>query len=1158
MAFKTSVNIKFDVGKNEFVSRYIPSPSHAEALKGILNGFNSDANSSHILIGPYGTGKSLLATVVSSIVSDSMSSEVVENLIKKFQYFNDHMADQIQSANKLERKYIPVLLTGNEGRFRGAILSNIIKSLKAINVDVILPGISEKIFQVINTWEKEFPSAYKLFIRRLENRGESLESWFTKIKEQNEEEIVFFSELYPSLTAGASFDVSYKDDFILKMEYLSKRLEEENIGIFIVFDEFGRFLQGLDSSKLTEAMQDIQDLAEIVSRSRSFQLMLITHKSLRQYFKGNNNDVSKEFQRIEKRFSQYHISSDQVTFLKVAEVILAENVSDKPVINKEQYLKTLSILKKYALFPSINPADREEKIIKAMYPMHPVAMYLLPNLSGVFGQNERTLFTFLESEETGGLKNHMYKSNDYYKSYQLFDYFFPDISDTDADIGVREHLLMYKKALARIPDDIEDRNLAINTLKFISLWNLCGLQRDQKLSNEFMRFAMHYDDEKLMSLMQNLSKHKVIRFNRIGDYWEVHSGGAINLEERIVKRKNNYKLKQIEILSFLNQHLKKRYFFPEEYNDAKEMTRFAKVEIVFGDDLLKLDIDVANKSDVVLLYIIPNEGDDINKLKEQVKSLKLSKNILCAIHSVPISSIVEDISESYIILDFLNDKTLLSEDKGVKEELKLMAQEANYVIDNYLASLTNFDDNIIWFSKNDESNVHNEVIVKDGITLSSRLSDICFGLYGQTPVILNDSFNRINITSAQRKAAISVVNCILNSPREDQFGIEGNGPDFAIYASIFKRNGSFNKNVNALDYKEIKNEFYYLIRERLINFLDKNSKGNFNEIIKIFTEPPFGIRKPVIPILLVSMLRDRWNEFMLYRNGMYVSNLNGEALFEILYVEGPENYHYVYEKFDEKYIELFYFIEENFKGYIEGRLDGKSRIIKTCGTLLKWLRSLPRLTQLSDSVESDFVWFRDCIRKTEVKPQESIEKLYEKFYMGKSEELLRIKRYAERYLDIVKENLLTKMFETCDVTSFDELKEWANNRHEYLKKNNKLIKVITWVDSDDWLNQFIEEYIGVPIRDWSDSTHNLFFDQLKSDCQEATNFNNNDEKSDNQQEYISINAAGQMKVITKVEFSVKANTVYKNVDRMIKNAGRNVPKKELEYMIYRLFDKYVE
>lgn len=1152
MAIKTSVNIKFDIGNDEFVNRYIPSPSHTEALKGILTGFNNNTNSSHIVVGPYGTGKSLLATVVSSVVSNTTSEVEIEKLVNKFKHFDDNIADQIQKANNLKRDYIPVSLSGNEGRFREALLSSIIKSLKEQGLNIILPGVSEKIINSVQIWKEEYPDTYNEFLIILKEEGKKESEWLNEIKKQNEAEFEFFSELYPKLTSGATIDVGYNDAFVSQIEYISKKLEEQNKGLFIVYDEFGRFLQGLDSSRLNETMQDIQDLAEIVSRSDSFQLLLITHKSLRQYFKKNNNEVSKEFQRVEKRFSQYHTSSDQVTFLKIAEVILTENIKDKPIINNDQFLKTVEMSKLYPLFPSINPIDREENIIKSMYPMHPVSLFLLPNLSAVFGQNERTLFTFLESLEPSGLKSHMAKTDSYYMAHQLFNYFFPDLNDIDVETDVKEFLLLHKKALARIPDNLIDQTMAINTLRLITLWNICGLQNEQRISNDFLSFALEQDITHITALTKELSIHKVIRFNRLNNHWELNTGSTIDIQEKIEKRKNNFKLKQNDIHSILDRNLSKKYFFPEEYNDVKEMTRFAKVEIVLGDEVTKINTKVIKKSDVTLLYILPREENDINDIVKQINDLNLPNNVLCAIHSIPLRFINNAILESSILMELLQDKALLSEDKAIKEELQIIIQEVNHVIAEYLSDLPKFSNNIIWY------NGQSEIKVKNMIEMSGLLSRICYKLYSHTPVILNDSFNRVNITSVQKKAAISLVDNILNNYHLDQFGINGNGPDYAIFASVFKRNGDFQQNVNSLDYTDILNASFKLLREKLISLLDNNPNGSFSDVINIFTETPFGIRKSIIPILLVGLLRDRWNEFMLYRNEMYISQLNGEKLFEILYEEGSENYNYIYERYDETYIEFFQYIEMNFSDYIETRLHGSSRLVKTCSTLLKWLRSLPRFTQLTNYVDSEFIALREYIKKTEVKPQESIVYIYENYYKKHPTKLLQLKEYAEKRIYNLERDLLNIIFKTCEVKNISELKEWASSRHEYLKKNNKLVNVIIRLDKEDWMTQFIEKYIGVQVSNWSDTTKNLYSNQLFNDYKEARNFSESNKEFDIGEKFISLDIAGEKKVISKVEFSLKTNTIYNNVNRMIKNAGRNIPKKEIEYMVYRLLEEYVE
>ena len=49
-----------------------------------------------------------------------------------------------------------------------------------------------------------------------------------------------------------------------------------------------------------------------------------------------------------------------------------------------------------------------------------------------------------------------------------------------------------------------------------------------------------------------------------------------------------------------------------------------------------------------------------------------------------------------------------------------------------------------------------------------------------------------------------------------------------------------------------------------------------------------------------------------------------------------------------------------------------------------------------------------------------------------------------------------------------------------------------------------------------------------------------------------------MKSITNVELSTKSQTIYNNINRMIRNAGRNVPREEVEYLVYKLLEEIIE
>ena len=114
--FTTSINIKFDIGNKEFVQRYLPTPSHADFLNGVIGGFLGEKkNNAHIMIGPYGSGKSLAATIVADIFSGNISERDFKQLINKFKDVDQIIYDKLVAAYNDKTKFIPIILSGNEG-----------------------------------------------------------------------------------------------------------------------------------------------------------------------------------------------------------------------------------------------------------------------------------------------------------------------------------------------------------------------------------------------------------------------------------------------------------------------------------------------------------------------------------------------------------------------------------------------------------------------------------------------------------------------------------------------------------------------------------------------------------------------------------------------------------------------------------------------------------------------------------------------------------------------------------------------------------------------------------------------------------------------------------------------------------------------------------
>ncbi|MER2000766.1 MAG: hypothetical protein ABS882_13415, partial [Lysinibacillus sp.] len=59
MSFQPSINIVYDIGKTELFDSFVPNINQLEIIDRILNDAINTGQHSHLLIGPYGAGKSL-------------------------------------------------------------------------------------------------------------------------------------------------------------------------------------------------------------------------------------------------------------------------------------------------------------------------------------------------------------------------------------------------------------------------------------------------------------------------------------------------------------------------------------------------------------------------------------------------------------------------------------------------------------------------------------------------------------------------------------------------------------------------------------------------------------------------------------------------------------------------------------------------------------------------------------------------------------------------------------------------------------------------------------------------------------------------------------------------------------------------------------------
>ncbi|WP_422124321.1 hypothetical protein DHX103_05745 [Planococcus sp. X10-3] len=1135
--FSTSVNLKFDIGNKEFVQRYLPTPSHAELLKGIIGGFLGEKNNNaHIMIGPYGSGKSLAATILADIFSNKIRESDFDKLILKFKDVDQEIYNKLTDAKNSDSYFIPVVLSGNEGPFSRTIINSIVKSVKNAGYEINVPGEVEEIQKTLMNWELEFPKTLNIFKRLLKDQGFTLARWLKELENNNEREIEWFKETYSNLSAGAKFQVDYEANFLEKISYITNQLKEKNLRFFIAYDEFGRFLQSLEISQVYKTMQDLQDLAEAANRSdNTLQLLLISHKNMSHYMLGHNEEFKAEFQRIEKRFKTYFVESDKATFYRIAQEF-TKNIQEEHLLLNLEAADSKWILKKYNLFSELNHQETEKLIVEGSYPLHPLALFLLPRLSSTFGQNERTLFTFLESDETGGLNNFINKRKDgMYFPHMLFDYFFQNsMNDYLADDSFKS-LKTFVKVTNKLKMNKENKG-KVDLLKLITLWDLSNSTNVVKLNKELLSFGTGQDLAEVNANLDVLVQQKMLRFNRILGQWELNEGSSVLVDELLDQERALLKITNENRLDVLKELLERKFYIATDYNDEKSITRFMQVNLITSDLLTEDGFKgkIQFESDGHIYYVIPTDSQSLVDSEESIANIS-DKRLIFAMTNKEFKIIRNSVDRLIGLRAIYSNKKLLSEHIRLDEEVSILIAEIQFDIHEFLKDFEDFNENVSWYYKG------MEMFVTHPVQLENKISEIMYELYPETPEIRNDSINRRSLNGMQTKAIHTVLNSVIKNPQFERLGIEGQGPDYLIYATVFKNNSLDLSNLKQVSYSP-----YRLLRKTLLEYIKTSKEGSVKDLEAIFTAPPFGIRKPLVPLLFAGLLRDIWEQLMFYRNGMYVTAIDAEKLYGIF--KEPEEYEFVFNDYSSEFLQFVSGVEKVFHEYESEYVRDQTIVIRASSGLLNWLRQLPRHSQTTEQMSGNLLKFKTMARRIEVNPINSLEMLQANFQ--DPFRLAKMKVELEGHFNQFKGQVENKLHETFLTTSSDELKDRLMSYSPDVVKRNRLLKSLDR-KANNFIEQFALNYTGVELRNWSDTTFDLFVQQMQNDYRDM-------EMSSENKDTILLGYNDSHKSIKKVELSNKAITVYENVNRIINNAGRSVPREEIEYLVFKLLDEYID
>jgi len=721
--------------------------------------------------------------------------------------------------------------------------------------------------------------------------------------------------------------------------------------IAIIWDEFGRHLEGLIASGRAQELSRLQQLAEIVARLElPATLTLLLHQNFFQYAGSLNQTARSEWKKIEGRFQaiSYVDDSREMTDLiaTFVEALRGDNmfIGDRSKDVGQRHLKA-------DFFNTFENEKQLANILAKAYPLDPAVLATLPRLAGRIAQNERTVFDFIRSVDLTCPV----------RLDTLYDYFSPLMRADTGFGGTFKAWLETESALAKVKSDLEETILKSTCLLGIG-------QSGQRVSCQPENLAAAVSGWRTDSVdiiettIRDLIDRKLLLYRRHANEVSVWHGADIDLRGRLEEEKQRAS-SEFDLEEFLTKAYPPPVWKPLTYNSRFAIRRYFPGQYVDAETILKQEFDgpvwqIPNKQDGIVLYVITRNAQEISNLKKKAKSMPDRPGFILAIPSASIN-VYEPALELFCLLRMQRDTQMIGEDPMVLPELKQMADDACKYLDRLMGRICQpGSEGPLWYDSG------NEIPASDLACFRNALSDVTERRFPMTPVIQSEAVVRNQLSRPMVNARKKVLAGIIERSGTEDLGLTGTTPDASMYRTVLKHTGLYRPDTQGLwgwaSLREIDDDNLREVWEVLHRFFTDPKEGKSPEkLFEQFSAPPYGLRQGVIPILFAAAYRAFPSLHALYRGNEYLPDILPGTIEDLCL--HPERYHldvFPLEKGRKIYLQQVTQIFGGEEDPIETDL-----IRSAYDALCWWRNQLPEVAWNSTRISGTTKRFRVLIKK---------------------------------------------------------------------------------------------------------------------------------------------------------------------------------------------------
>jgi hypothetical protein len=886
-----SVNLERDLNKVDALQGYIPTERSIDTLQRILSAIgSSDRHRAWTMTGVYGTGKSAFSHYLTALCASKKSKIYKEAVSISQKAFSTNSQEwSIISQEFPDRSLLRAVATGRREPLSWTIIRALSQGIEGFWGD--------------NDRIKDRPDFRDL------------------------------NDLSIEVDAGIA---RVSDAQVLKL--LQEVVQAADTNVLLVIDELGKNLEFAAQNQGIADLYLLQQIAEKQFKGKNQVYFLgLLHQSFAGYSERLAAVEQGEWSKIQGRFEdiQFTDSPAQMTWL-IGQAIECESTNNDVIAiiksSSERWFSELKI--------ALEEQEIAKNLIQKSYPLHPLSALVLPLLCTRYAQNDRSLFTFLTSDEPYGfqcfLANQTTDTDSIptLKLHDLYDYFVEAVGS----LASRINLQRWIEIQSLIQDARDQSPEVLKILKTIGILNLVTTTSSLRATPQIIALSLcDLPDKKEIKGWRNrinlLLEKGIVTYRRQLDELRIWEGSDFNVESELNERLQQERTPLSELLKQV--YPLKPLVAQRHYARSGTLRYFEQRYVDTLSDLSKLTCSEPSHDGLILYWVDASVPSSLPSQTQEGKPLVI-------IRAFQIDLLRVRVQHLRALRRIQQDAPELQNDGVARREVRQRIVEAERLVDETIAQV--FD----WSQGETQCWVEGSLTaIKNAKEFQSLLSDICDKTYHQTPVLDNELINRRELTSQGAKARRELIEAMLDKADLPRLALEGYGPEVSMYYSVLEAAGIHRYEDNMWGfYPPIEASGLRNIWSAIEDFcLDaKQGQKSLDFLYQKLEKPPFGVKQGVVPILLAAVLLHHSDDVGVYRDGTFIPLLGPEH-FELL-VKDPSRFAVKYFEIVGLRSQVFKALEEVLKSPNSIAPSGlrNTTILMITKPLFGLVRKLPKYT----------------------------------------------------------------------------------------------------------------------------------------------------------------------------------------------------------------------